>query len=138
MISEFVILDVLAGNPTEEDADYLQEHVASHIEKHKRAYPGRAENLEPKFHAALHVPKRMADLRRLLGCWAPERRHKTAKTYGTHVTGGDESWERYVTHHVVNQLIDDLEQADHARLLNECSAVVECLFLWTPGPGLED
>ena len=49
LLALFDVLDALAAHPSKNDADSLQRLIVDHIEKHKVAYPHRADSLQPNF-----------------------------------------------------------------------------------------
>ena len=107
LLSVFKVLDALASHLGPEKAPQLMRDIVSYIEAHKRAHG--IGHLIPKFHMALHLPAALAQLGELPSCFVHERKHKTAKKYGT-TTARLSCWERSVTSQLLNQQLDTMTE----------------------------
>lgn len=99
-------VDGLASHPKPSDADNLHRAIVAYIEAQKVAWP---DNLKPKHHQALHVSSSVVQLGELLSCWVLERKHKSAKKYGT-TSSQLGKWEVSVLTDLLNAQLEDFSK----------------------------
>ena len=102
----FCVLDGLASHPKPCDADALHSSIVEYLNVRQIAYPDSAK---PKHHFALHIAPALRDLSELLGCWVHERKHKTAKKFGT-TSAHLKRWEDSVLTDLLNGQLEDLSK----------------------------